>query len=241
MRVVIKFLLLFLSMTIVAAGTAPKKSPKRADSIRKDLDSNERLSPNNMFLPGGNREAGSFIAPIISYSSISGFGAGVFTYKSWGEYGAGASAFVTSETGAYYALRLRRHLYESILRRWNVEANLLGRTIKNIRYSVTDGIKVQEVTVEDTDFSPGASLGGTYRWRVDLPISAEGFVFYNPFTKNETYDGSLFIETGLFKELRGFAGWVVDRPSLGLRFHYIMLGYDIEDDLLFMQLQGLVF
>lgn len=216
---------------------APLSLPQSTEEVAK-------FYPNDFYRPGGNRRAGFVILPSFSYDNLLGLSAGAFSYYSAGKTGFGAYYMNSETTGSFFGVKIRESLYESPNRDFDLDGFIAGKTQKFVRYEANSQYYDAQgkVTVLNSSFDPGLGVGFTHRpWLPTFGYSGELAVFNNPLDGITDFESSLFGFYDLFGDISLEAGWIQNRPMIGLKILFFRVGYNLRDSSLNVLITGLAF
>ena len=229
-----EFKILRESAQAFVEGGSPLGWPTRASESAK-------FYPNQFFRPGGNRRNGGFVLPAFGFGGARGSFFGLTGYGSWGEYGAGASYVNSSTTGSYFGAKIRKSLYESEKRDWDVETFIVGRTNKTYSYRLTSYGDYQDVKVSETSFDPGAGVGATKRFVPEFGLTSQLIAYADGIDDEVDFISSLYTFYDLNSTFSLNAGWLSNRPMVSVSILFVHVGYNFREEELNAIVQGFEF
>lgn len=208
---------------------------------RTQANESAKFYPNQFFRPGGNLRDGGFVLPAIGFGGAQGTLFGLTGYRSWGEYGAGLSYVSSSTTGSYFGAKLRKNLYESERRDWDVETFIVGRTNKTYSYRLTSYGQYQDVKVLESSFDPGVGAGATKRFVPEFGLTSQLVVYADGINDEVDFVSSLYTFYDLNSTFSVNAGWLYNRPMVSVSILFVHLGYNLREEEFNAIIQGFDF
>ena len=198
---------------------------------------------NNPFRPGGNRYAGGFIFPAFIEIQPESYVWAAAGYYSWGRTSVQGIYGYGTDSGNWFSGRVRRSVYESKNRDFDVDVFAGVRTTKRLRVTKTSDLygPHKEIEVLDSSVDPGAGVGATYRLRPELGLSAQLAGVGSRVEHRVDVRHSLYAFYDLIDGISVNAGYIESRPMVALGILWVQVGYNFRDESVEAFLQNVTF
>lgn len=183
------------------------------------------------------------VLPALGYSSLSGAVYGVTVYKSWGRFSIAPSFFSAGDFGTTYSVRVRRLLYESSNRDFNVDVFGYAGTWREVSYSqAVYGGPATNVRVLRQGTNYGAGFGATKRFFIpSFGVSVQMMGENNQVLSEMKTYGSLYAFYDFTRGIDVFSGWVRNQPVAGVSIAFVKIAYGISNGSVVTFIDGLSF